>query len=72
MKDSSIELIKKHFCLDDSKLEKGSNVIGFSEQLKKEKITDENRPDAIIYDFAELKELFPKCPTLAQNRIRRV
>lgn len=42
------------------------------EQLKREKINDENRPDAIIYDFAELKELFPKCPTLVQNRIRRV
>ena len=42
------------------------------EKLKKEKITDENRQDAVIFDFAELKELFPKRPTVALDRIRRV
>ena len=40
-------------------------------ELKKEKITDENRPDAVIFDFAELKELFPKRPAVALDRIRR-
>lgn len=57
----------------------GTKIAGFGmfilyttpEKLKKEKITDENRPDAIIFDFAELKELFPQCPTVAEDRIRR-
>lgn len=40
------------------------------EKLRKETITDKNRPDAIIFDFAELKDLFPKRPTVAQERIR--
>jgi len=40
-------------------------------KLAKEKITDENRPDAVIFDFAELKELFPRRPLLAQDQIRR-
>jgi len=42
------------------------------EKLKKETITDQNRPDAVIFDFSELKDLFPKRPTIAQDRIRRV
>ena len=42
------------------------------EKLAKEKITDENRPDAIIYDFNELKELFPAAPHVAWDKIRRV
>ena len=58
----------------------GTKIAGFGmfilyttpEKLKKEKITDENRPDAVIFDFAELKELFPKRPNLALDRIRRV
>ena len=58
----------------------GTKIAGFGmfilyttpEKLKKEKITDENRPDAIIFDFAELKELFPKRPDVALDRIRRV
>ena len=58
----------------------GTKIAGFGmfilyttpEKLKKEKITDENRPDAIIFDFAELKELFPKRPSVAPDRIRRV
>ena len=58
----------------------GTKIAGFGmfilyttpEKLKKEKITDENRPDAIIFDFAELKELFPKRPAVALDRIRRV
>lgn len=36
------------------------------------KINDENRPDAIIFDFAELKEIFPKYPTVNEAAIRRV
>ena len=58
----------------------GTKIAGFGmfilyttpEKLKKEKITDENRPDAIIFDFAELKELFPKRPSVAPDRIRRI
>jgi len=42
------------------------------EKLAREKITDENRPDAVIFDFAELKELFPKAPNVAWDKIRRV
>ena len=42
------------------------------EKLKREKITDENRPDAIIFDFSELKEIFPCAPTVAWDKLRRV
>ena len=38
----------------------------------KEKITDENRPDAVIFDFNELKEIFPKAPHVAWDKVRRV
>ncbi|MDR0840677.1 MAG: HAD family hydrolase [Christensenellaceae bacterium] len=41
------------------------------EKLSREKITDENRPDAVIYDFAELKEIFPGAPSVAWDKIRR-
>ena len=33
--------------------------------------TDENRPDAVIFNFAELKELFPKAPKVAWEKVRR-
>ena len=57
----------------------GTRLAGFGmfvlyttpEKLKKETITDDNRPDAVIFDFAELKELFPKCPAVAWDRARR-
>ena len=57
----------------------GTRIAGFGmfvlyttpEKLKKETITDDNRPDAVIFDFAELKELFPKCPAAAWDRVRR-
>lgn len=42
------------------------------EKLAKEKITDENRPDAIIFDFAELKEIFPCSPQVAWDKVRTV
>jgi len=42
------------------------------EKIKKEKITDENRPDAIIYDFAELKAMFPKAPNVDWSHVRTV
>ena len=42
------------------------------EKLAKEKITDENRPDAVIFDFNELKEIFPKAPHVAWDKVRRV
>lgn len=58
----------------------GTRLAGFGmfilyttpEKLAKEKITDENRPDAIIYDFAELKEMFPKAPTVNWDKVRRI
>lgn len=58
----------------------GTRLAGFGmfilyttpEKLRKEKITDENRPDAIIFDFAELKELFPEAPMIDESKIRRV
>jgi FMN phosphatase YigB (HAD superfamily) len=40
-------------------------------KLAREKITDDNRPDAIIFDFAELKELFPGAPLVAREKIRK-
>jgi FMN phosphatase YigB (HAD superfamily) len=42
------------------------------EKLAREKITDENRPDAIIFDFAELKDLFPAAPQVAWEKARKV
>ena len=58
----------------------GTRIAGFGmfvlyttpEKLKKEVITDDNRPDAVIFDFAELRELFPKRPLVALDKIRRV
>ena len=58
----------------------GTRIAGFGmfilyttpEKLAKEKITDENRPDAIIYDFNELKELFPKAPEVAWDKLRTI
>ena len=31
-----------------------------------------NRPDAVIFDFAELREMFPKAPTVNWDKVRRV
>ena len=42
------------------------------EKLAREKITDENRPDAIIFDFTELKTLFPATPQVAWEKARKV
>lgn len=58
----------------------GTRLAGFGmfilyttpEKLAKEKITDENRPDAVIFDFAELREMFPKAPTVNWDKVRRV
>lgn len=57
----------------------GTRLAGFGmfilyttpEKLARETITEENRPDAVIYDFAELKDLFPKAPMVAWDKIRR-
>lgn len=57
----------------------GTRLAGFGmfvlyttpEKLKKETITNRNRPDAVIFDFSELKELFPKRPVVARDQIRR-
>lgn len=58
----------------------GTRLAGFGmfvlyttpEQLNKVTVTDKNRPDAVIFDFAELKDLFPKRPMIATERIRTV
>ena len=42
------------------------------EKLAKEKITDANRPDAVIFDFNELKDIFPKAPYVAWDKLRTV
>ncbi|MDR1192690.1 MAG: HAD family hydrolase [Peptococcaceae bacterium] len=57
----------------------GTRLAGFGmfilytnpQKLAKEKITEENRPDAIIFDFAELKELFPSAPQVAREKTRK-
>ncbi|HWQ57615.1 MAG TPA: HAD family hydrolase [Clostridia bacterium] len=57
----------------------GTRMAGFGmfilyttpEKLAGEKITDANRPDAVIFDFAELKELFPKAPEVAWEKVRK-
>ena len=33
---------------------------------------DENRPDAVIFDFNELREIFPAAPHVAWDKVRRV
>ena len=48
------------------------NTLEEVEKLAKEKITDENRPDAVIFDFNELKEIFPEAPHVAWDKVRRV
>jgi HAD superfamily hydrolase (TIGR01549 family) len=50
----------------------GMNIIIISpEKLEKKKITDENRPDAIIHEFKEILDIFPKCPEVNFNAIRK-
>ncbi len=40
------------------------------EKLKNEMITEDNKPDAIIYEFNELLDLFPAAPDVAKEKIR--
>jgi FMN phosphatase YigB (HAD superfamily) len=57
----------------------GTRLAGFGmfilytspERLAREKITDENRPDAVIFDFAELKGIFPGAPQIAWAQARK-
>ncbi|MDD3348468.1 MAG: GNAT family N-acetyltransferase [Bacilli bacterium] len=72
MKDSSIELIKKHFCLDDSKLEKGSNVIGFSEQLKKEIMLFELFKNFIIYSDINIFNIIKKNKRMTIDKATKI
>ena len=54
---------------------KGQRVLvrcDFNVPLKDGKITDENRPDAVIFDFNELREIFPAAPHVAWDKVRRV
>jgi FMN phosphatase YigB (HAD superfamily) len=58
----------------------GTRLAGFGmfilytdpEKLARERITDENRPDAVIFDFAELKDIFPRMPLVAWEKVRKV
>ena len=57
----------------------GTRMAGFGmfilyttpQKLARERISDDNRPDAVIFDFAELKELFPKAPAVNWKKVRR-
>ncbi len=42
------------------------------EELAEESITKENQPDAIIYEFKELLQLFPRVPQVCTEKIRSV
>lgn len=42
------------------------------EVLQKAVITAENKPDAIIYEFSELLNIFPAFPEVAWEKVRRV
>jgi ribosomal protein S18 acetylase RimI-like enzyme len=72
MKDSSIEIIKKHFCLDDSKIEKGSNVIGFSEQLKKEIMLFELFKNFIIYSDMSIFNILKKNKLMTIDKATKI
>jgi putative hydrolase of the HAD superfamily len=49
----------------------GMNIIIISpEKLAKKKITDENRPDAVIHEFKEILDIFPEYPKVNLNAIR--
>lgn len=40
------------------------------EELAEAEITEENQPDAVIHEFNELLQLFPRCPAVNLNNIR--
>lgn len=42
------------------------------EKLASAEITEENKPDAIIHEFSELLDIFPKVPEVAWEKIRKV
>lgn len=42
------------------------------EDLAQESVTEENKPDAVIYEFSELLQLFPKVPQVCMEKIRTV
>ncbi|MDD3171452.1 MAG: GNAT family N-acetyltransferase [Bacilli bacterium] len=60
MRDSSIELIRKHFCLETEKIEKGTNIVGFSEQLNKEIMLFELFKNFIIYSDIDIFNIIKK------------
>jgi FMN phosphatase YigB (HAD superfamily) len=42
------------------------------ENLLKAEITEDNRPDAIIHEFSELLDIFPSCPNIDWDKVRKV
>jgi len=57
----------------------GTRMAGFGmivimispEKLQTAEITEENKPDAIIYEFSELLDIFPAFPHVALDKIRK-
>ena len=53
----------------------GMNILfGEEEKLRRDKakVNDENRPDAVIFDFLELLDLFPEAPRCNEGALRRI
>jgi len=58
----------------------GTRLAGFGmfilyttpDKLAREIITDENRPDAVIFDFSELRDMFPEAPRVDWDKVRRI
>lgn len=53
----------------------GMNILFMSPEKfekKKASITDDNRPDVMIHDFAELIDMFPGAPKVNENALRRL
>ena len=42
------------------------------ENLLKAEITEDNRPDSIIHEFSELLDIFPSCPNIDWDKVRKV
>lgn len=60
MKDESIEIIKKHFCLNSEKVKKGTNIIGYNEQLKDGIMLFELYKSLIIYSDSNIFQILKK------------
>ena len=57
---------------EDVPVQSGASLLGGWTVPDSFALTDENRPDAVIFDFNELKEIFPEAPHVAWDKVRRV